>query len=130
VVRKNCITPLDGILRTCENRRGRSPILQKDALAMTRSLHLLCHLVQFPCILLTLLGDVMRFLMLCLRSSTVVAAENLFLRKQLALYQERHVKPRRATDAARFTLVWLARWFDWRQALAVVQPATFLRWHR
>jgi hypothetical protein len=36
---------------------------------MTRSLHLLCHLVQFPCILLTLLGDVMCFLMLCLRSS-------------------------------------------------------------
>jgi hypothetical protein len=53
-----------------------------------------------------------RFLMLCLRSSAVMAAENLFLRKQLALYQERHVKPRRATDAARFTLVWLARWFD------------------
>jgi putative transposase len=97
---------------------------------MTRSLHLLCDLVHFPCILLTLLGDVVRFLRLCLRSSAEVAAENLFLRKQLALYQERHVKPRRATDAARFTLVWLARWFDWRQALAVVQPATFLRWHR
>ena len=97
---------------------------------MTRSLYLFCHLVPFPWILLTLLGDVVRFVMLCLRSSTVVAAENLFLRKQLALHQERHVKPCRATDAARFTLVWLARWFDWRQALAVVQPTTFLRWHR
>ena len=57
-------------------------------------------------------------------STAALAAENLFLRKQLALYQERHVKPRRATDATRLALVWLARWFDWRQALAVVQPAT------
>ena len=47
--------------------------------------------------LLTLLGDGMRFLLLCLRSRSALAAENLFLRKQLALYQERHVKPRRAT---------------------------------
>jgi putative transposase len=45
-------------------------------------------------------------------------------------YQERHIKPQRATDATRLALVWLARWFDWRQALAVVQPATFTRWHR
>src|SRR5262245_33668585 len=27
-------------------------------------------------------------------------------------------------------MVWLTRWFDWRQALAVVQPATLTRWHR
>jgi hypothetical protein len=80
--------------------------------------------------LLTLLVDVIRFLRLCLRPAPGRAAENLFLRKQLALYQERHVKPRRATDATRLALVRLARWFDWRQALAVVQPATFVRWHR
>src|SRR5262249_11333223 len=24
----------------------------------------------------------------------------------------------------------LARWFDWRQALVIVQPATFIHWHR
>jgi hypothetical protein len=80
--------------------------------------------------LLTLLGDAPRFLRLSLRSPAALAAENLFLRKQLALYQERHVKPRRATDTVRLALVWLARWFDWREALAVVQPNTFLRWHR
>jgi hypothetical protein len=28
------------------------------------------------------------------------------------------------------TLVWLSRWFDWRNALAVVTPKTFIRWHR
>jgi hypothetical protein len=80
--------------------------------------------------LLTLLVDVVHFLRLCLRLSAALAAENLFLRKQLACYQERHVKPRRATDATRFTLVWLSRWFTWRQALAMVQPDTFIRWHR
>ena len=27
-------------------------------------------------------------------------------------------------------MVWLGRWFEWRQALAVVLPKTFIRWHR
>jgi hypothetical protein len=44
------------------------------------------------------------FLRLNLRSRPALAAENLFLRKQLALYVERKKKPRRATDAVRFTL--------------------------
>jgi putative transposase len=74
--------------------------------------------------------DVTRFLQLCLHSPAALAAENLFLRKQLALYQERHATSRRATDATRFTLVWLSQWFDWRQALTVVQPETFRRWQR
>ena len=81
VVRKNCITPLDAILSTCENRQRRSPVWQKDTLAMPSSPDLFRHL----CILLALLGDVVRFLRLCLRSPASLAAENLFLRKQLAL---------------------------------------------
>ena len=93
----------------------------------TRLLHHMWHLTGT---LLTLLVDVVHFLRLCLRPSAVLAAENLFLRKQLACYQERHVKPRRATNAMRFALVWLGRWFDWRQALTIVQPDTFIRWHR
>jgi putative transposase len=97
---------------------------------MTRSPHLFRQLVQLSSLLLTLRGDVVRFLRLCLRSPAALAAENLFLRKQLALYQERHITPRRATNATRLALVWLGRWCDWRQALAVVQPATFTRWHR
>jgi transposase InsO family protein len=72
----------------------------------------------------------MRFLGLCLRSPTTLAAENLFLRKQLAMYEERHVKPGRATNATRLAMVWHSHWFDWRQALAIVQPQTFIRWHR
>jgi transposase InsO family protein len=77
-----------------------------------------------------LFGEVWRFLLLCLRPSTALAAENLFLRKPLALYQERHVQPKRATNTTRIALIWLAHWFDWRPALAVVQPVTLLRWHR
>src|ERR687884_401203 len=91
---------------------------------------LLRHGSQRACMLCALLRDAVRLLRLCLRPSTALAAENLFLRTQLALYQERQVKPRRATDATRPALVWLGRWFDWRQALAVVQPQTFIRWHR
>ncbi len=97
---------------------------------MTRSPRLLRHLGELACLLWTLLGDAARFLGLCLRPSTALAAENLFLRKQLTRYQERNIKPRRATNATRLALVWLGRWFDWRQALAIVHPATFTRWHR
>ena len=81
-------------------------------------------------ILLAFLLDAARFLVLCLRPASALAAENLFLRKQLAQYQERQAKPRRANDATRMALVWLSRFFDWRKALVIVQPATLLRWHR
>jgi putative transposase len=131
VVRNNFIlTALDNVLPTCENRRERQPALRKDTLAMTRSSRLLRHLVLLPCLLLTLLGDAARFLWLCLHPPAELAAENLFLRKQLALYREHGIKPRCAPNTTRIVLVWLSRWFDWRQALAVVQPATLIRWHR
>jgi hypothetical protein len=41
-----------------------------------------------------------------------LAAENLFLRKQLAFYVERKVKPRHLNNAARIALVVLARALD------------------
>jgi hypothetical protein len=40
-----------------------------------------------------------------LQPAPALAAENLFLRKQLAQYQERQVKPRRANDAMRMALL-------------------------
>ena len=76
------------------------------------------------------MGNAGRFLLPCLRPSSALAAENLFLRKQLTLYQERQTTPRRATNTMRVALVWLSRWFDWRQVLRVVQPETLTRWHR
>lgn len=77
-----------------------------------------------------LLMDAWRFPLLCLRPSLTLAAENLFLRNQLARYQECYIKLHRTTHGTRMALAWLARWFDWRQTLAVVQPATLIRWHR
>jgi hypothetical protein len=88
--------------------------------------------MQLTAMLLTLAVDAVRFLRLCLRlrPTLALAAENLFLRKQLALYQERNAKPRRATDATRLALVWLSHCFDRRRALVIVTPQTFTRWHR
>ena len=63
-------------------------------------------------------------------SRTRLAAENLFLRKQLALHIERPMRPRRGDDATPITLVMLSRWIDWRRLLTVVQPDTLIRWHR
>jgi putative transposase len=96
---------------------------------MTRCPSLLRNLIPLACTPLMLLVDAWRFLLLCLRPSPALAAENLFLRKQLALYQERQIKPRRTMQATRMALAWLARWFDWRHALVIVQPATLIRWH-
>ena len=75
-------------------------------------------------------GDIVTFLCLTLRSPSALAAENLFLRKQLGLYVERKKKPRRATVSVRFTLGQLARLFEWRNALTVVKTDTLIRWHR
>ena len=59
-----------------------------------------------------------------------LAAENLFLRKQLALHVERQVKPRRADDTTRIALVALSWLIDWRRIFMVVKPDTLIRWHR
>ena len=67
-----------------------------------------------------LLGDTRRCLVLLFRPAPSLAAENLFRRRQLALYQERGLKPRRIEAATRVNLVLLARLFDWRSALVVV----------
>ena len=74
--------------------------------------------------------DLVRLLSIGLQSHTRLAAENLFLRKQLALYVERKVRPRRANNATRLTLVTLARFIEWRPALMIVRPDTLVRWHR
>ena len=59
--------------------------------------------------LLSLIIDAVCDLGFCLRPSPALAAENLFLRKQLAWYQERQAKPRQAASAIRLAMVWRAR---------------------
>ena len=75
-------------------------------------------------IFLQLIADFVVYLGLLIRPRKAIAAENLFLRRQLALYQERKVNPRRIDPATRITLALLSRLFNWRDALVVVQPKT------
>ncbi len=81
-------------------------------------------------VVLAIPGTALQHILISQRSRQKLAAENLFLRKQLALFKEREVRPRRADDATRAALVWLSRTFNWRDALVVVKPATLIRWHR
>jgi hypothetical protein len=67
---------------------------------------------------------------LCSFPGLAVHWQNLFLRKQLALFQEHKVQPHRAHDSTRLIMVILGRMFSWRDALVNVKPDTFLRWHR
>ena len=88
------------------------------------------RMVTLLAVVVRLVEDALRWLVLLCRSTKSLEAENLFLRRQLALYIERRVKPRRLDVATRVSLVVLSRLFDWRNALVVVQPATLIRWHR
>jgi putative transposase len=67
-------------------------------------------------ILVQLAADAVRWSGLMLRSPRSIEAENLFLRRQLALYKERGVKPRRIDSVTRITLAFLSRFFHWREA--------------
>ena len=71
-------------------------------------------------IIVQLVVDVARLAVLHLRSTRSVAAENLFLRRQLGLFKERGMKPRRVDAATRISLAVLSRLFDWRDALLTV----------
>ena len=81
-------------------------------------------------ILIGVVADTFRWLRLSVRSSRSIKAENLFLRRQLALYIERGVKPRRIDLVTRIGLTLLSRCFNWRDVLVVVRPQTLIRWLR
>jgi putative transposase len=74
--------------------------------------------------------DLVGWVALAFRSRQFLDAEVLFLRRQLALYVERGVKPRRIDAATRVSLALLSRLFAWRSARVVVRPQTLVRWHR
>jgi putative transposase len=86
--------------------------------------------IAFARIVLLLLADLVGLALLSIRPRRSIEAENLVLRRQLSLYKERGVKPRRIDAATRVSLAWLARWCDWRSSLIVVRPETVIRWHR
>jgi hypothetical protein len=80
-------------------------------------------------IVVALVSDAFRLVLLLSRPSAEIHAENLVLRKQLAQYIERGVKPRRIDPATRISLALLTRMFDWHNAIVIVRPQTILRWH-
>jgi len=84
----------------------------------------------FVQVILRLLTDLFGLIALSAIPRRSVEAENLFLRRELALYQERGVKPRRVDAATRLSLALLSRLFEWGDALVVVRPETLIRWHR
>jgi transposase len=86
--------------------------------------------IAFARIVLLLLADLVGLALLAIRPRRSIEAENLVLRRQLALYKERAVKPRRIDAATRVSLAWWSRWCDWRSCLVVVRPETVIRWHR
>src|SRR6202140_1084990 len=74
--------------------------------------------------------DVLRLVVSFLRSSRALGTENLILRKQLARYLERGIKPQRVDHATRVSLALFTRLFDWHDTVVIVRPATIVRWHR
>ena len=87
-------------------------------------------MIAFARIVLLLLADLFSLAPVSIRPKWAVEAENLLLRRQLALYKERGLKPRRIDAVTRVSLAFWSRWCDWRSCLVVVRPETVIRWHR
>jgi hypothetical protein len=81
---------------------------------------------RVPKILIQLVAEGLRWWALAFRSSQSIRAENLFLRRQLALYIERGVKPRRIDTVTRIGVTLLSRFLNWWDALVVVRPETMI----
>lgn len=92
--------------------------------------HFRCDVLRVVSVFCNLILDLGRLVRTAVRSRAALSAEILFLRKQLAFYQEHEVKPRRLTDSARAALLALYRLFNWRDALVIVKPETLILWHR
>jgi putative transposase len=87
-------------------------------------------LIELAALGWVLITNSLHFLVLCTKSRATLAAENIFLQKQLAFYQERKVVPRRFDNASHCLLVLLSRCFVWKDALVAVTPKTLIGWHR
>jgi len=64
-----------------------------------------------------------------MRPASAIRAENLVLRRQLAKYIERGIKPRRMDSATRVSLALFSRLCNGRDVVAIVQPATIFATH-
>jgi len=87
-------------------------------------------MLRVAAILIQLIAEMLRWGRFAFPSSRSIKADNLFLRRQLALYIEHGVKPRRIDPVTRIALTLPSRFFNWRDALVVVRPKTMMRWYR
>lgn len=92
--------------------------------------NLLLKIINMFSIVVTISTDILRLISGLFHTRTALIAENIFLRKQLTMYKERNIKPKRANDATRIVMVFLCKLFDWKNALVVVKPQTLVGWHR
>lgn len=65
-----------------------------------------------------------------LLSRPSLAAENLALRQQVAVYQYTITRPKLRPWDRLFWVLLSRLWANWRSALAIVQPDTVITWHR
>ncbi len=70
------------------------------------------------------------FLRGVLRNRTELAAENLALRQQLAILQQKSKTPRLRRRDRIFWALLSRFWANWRSSLLIVQPDTVVSWHR
>jgi putative transposase len=70
------------------------------------------------------------FLRGLLAGRAALAAENLALRQQLAVLRRATPRPKLRRRDRLFWAALSRLWHGWRTALALVKPATVLRWHR
>jgi hypothetical protein len=77
-----------------------------------------------------LLRTTILFVRALLRNRAELAAENLALRQQLAILQQKSKTPRLRKRDRIFWALLSRIWTDWRSALLIVQPDTVVGWHR
>ncbi len=76
------------------------------------------------------LNGIAALLVVFIKSRASLAAENLALRQQLAVFK-RSVKRPQLRRRDRIFWAWLSRlWPDWNTVLVIVKPETVIRWHR
>jgi hypothetical protein len=78
--------------------------------------NLLTRLSKLVVNLRTIVSDCVSVVAALGRRRVALAAENLLLHKQLALFREREKKAMPTTPADRLVFSKLARWLDWRSA--------------
>jgi putative transposase len=63
-------------------------------------------------------------------SRTALAAENLALRQQLAVFNRKIHRPHLHRQDRFFWVILSRLWKNWREVLIIVKPETVIRWHR